>query len=56
MWKCRLTVKVERHVRFHALNLWWTAILVIAAVVVGAAIEIARPFVLVRTAVLCAHG
>jgi hypothetical protein len=52
--KWRLAVEVERHVSLHAFYLRWTAVFVVAAVVVGTAIKVARTFVLVGTAMLLA--
>jgi len=52
MWERRLAVEVERHVGFHDLDLRWASIFVIAAVVIGAAIEVAGAFVLIGTAML----
>lgn len=53
IWKGRLAVEVERHMGLHALYLRRrTAVFVIAAVLVGTAVEVARSFVLVRSAML----
>lgn len=51
-WKRWLAVEGERHMVLHALYLRRTAVFVIAAVLIGTTVEVARPFVLVGSAVL----
>ncbi len=48
-----LAVEVERHTMgLHALYLRWTAVFVVAVVVIGTTVEVARTFVLVGAAML----
>lgn len=48
-----LAVEVERYTMgLHALDLRWTAVFVVAAVVIGTTVEVTRTFVLVGAAML----